>query len=327
MQPFELVTPAGVAEAIELGAAPGAVYLAGGTNVVDFLRTGAMSARTVVDIEVLPLRGVEFDGSRLRIGALARMSDVAAESVVRDRYRFIAQSLELSASAQLRNMASIGGNLLQRTRCPYFRDRDFPCNKRRPGSGCAALQGENRRHAVLGGSDCCVAAHASDLAVALVAAGAEVHVQGPAGERTMLLDTFYREPGSTPHIETSIDHGDLVVAVSVPALPGGGRSVYLKVRERASYEFALVSVAASAEVEDGVIGEARVALGGVATRPWRARETEAMLAGVALDDRAAMREAASAAFADARPLRDNTFKIELGTRAIVHALRQAGGVG
>ena len=306
---------------------PGAVYLAGGTNVVDFLRTGAMSARTVVDIEVLSLRGVEFDGSRLRIGALARMSDIAAESVVRDRYRFIAQSLELSASAQLRNMASIGGNLLQRTRCPYFRDRDFPCNKRRPGSGCAALQGENRRHAVLGGSDCCVAAHASDLAVALVAAGAEVHVQGPAGERTMLLDTFYREPGSTPHIETSIDHGDLVVAVSVPALPGGGRSVYLKVRERASYEFALVSVAASAEVEDGVIGEARVALGGVATRPWRARETEAMLAGVALDDRAAMREAASAAFADARPLRDNTFKIELGTRAIVHALRQAGGVG
>jgi len=327
MQPFELVTPAGVAEAIELGAAPGAVYLAGGTNVVDFLRTGAMSARTVVDIEVLSLRGVEFDGSRLRIGALARMSDIAAESVVRDRYRFIAQSLELSASAQLRNMASIGGNLLQRTRCPYFRDRDFPCNKRRPGSGCAALQGENRRHAVLGGSDCCVAAHASDLAVALVAAGAEVHVQGPAGERTMLLDTFYREPGSTPHIETSIDHGDLVVAVSVPALPGGGRSVYLKVRERASYEFALVSVAASAEVEDGVIGEARVALGGVATRPWRARETEAMLAGVALDDRAAMREAASAAFADARPLRDNTFKIELGTRAIVRALRQAGGVG
>ncbi len=298
MQPFELVTPAGVAEAIELGAAPGAVYLAGGTNVVDFLRTGAMSARTVVDIEVLPLRGVEFDGSRLRIGALARMSDVAAESVV-----------------------------LQRTRCPYFRDRDFPCNKRRPGSGCAALQGENRRHAVLGGSDCCVAAHASDLAVALVAAGAEVHVQGPAGERTMLLDTFYREPGSTPHIETSIDHGDLVVAVSVPALPGGGRSVYLKVRERASYEFALVSVAASAEVEDGVIGEARVALGGVATRPWRARETEAMLAGVALDDRAAMREAASAAFADARPLRDNTFKMELGTRAIVRALRQAGGAG
>ena len=221
MQPFDLVTPAGVAEAIELGAAPGAVYLAGGTNVVDFLRTGAMSARTVVDIEALPLRGVEFDGSRLRIGALARMSEVAAEPVVRDRYRYIAQSLELSASAQLRNMASIGGNLLQRTRCPYFRDRDFPCNKRLPGSGCAALDGENRRHAVLGGSDWCVATHASDLAVALVAAGAEVHVQGPAGERTMSLDTFYREPGSTPHIETSIDHGDLVVAVSLPALPGG----------------------------------------------------------------------------------------------------------
>jgi xanthine dehydrogenase YagS FAD-binding subunit len=325
MQPFDLVTPTGAAEAIELGTAPGAVYLAGGTNVVDFLRTGAMSAPTVVDIEALPLRGVTFDGSRLRIGALARMSEVAAEPVVRDRYRFIAQSLELSASPQLRNMASIGGNLLQRTRCPYFRDRDFPCNKRRPGTGCAALEGENRRHAVLGGSDWCVATHASDLAVALVAAGAEVHVQGPAGERTILLDTFYREPGSTPHIETSIDHGDLVVAVSVPALPGGGRSVYLKVRERASYEFALVSVAASVELEDGVIGEARVALGGIATRPWRARQTEAMLAGVALDDRAALREAASAAFADARPLRDNAFKIELGTRAIVRALRQAGG--
>jgi xanthine dehydrogenase YagS FAD-binding subunit len=326
MQPFKLVTPAGVAEAIELGAAPGGIYLAGGTNVVDFLRAGALSAATVVDIEALPLRGVAFDGSRLRIGALARMSEVAAEPVVRDRYRFIAQSLELSASAQLRNMASIGGNLLQRTRCPYFRDRDFACNKRRPGSGCAALAGENRRHAVLGGSDWCVATHASDLAVALVA-DAEVHVQGPAGERTMLLDTFYREPGSTPHIETSIDHGDLVVAVSVPALPGGGRSVYLKVRERASYEFALVSVAASVALDGGVIGEARVALGGVATRPWRARQTEAMLAGVALDDRAAMRQAASAAFAESRPLRDNTFKIELGARAIVRALRHAGGAG
>jgi xanthine dehydrogenase YagS FAD-binding subunit len=179
----------------------------------------------------------------------------------------------------------------------------------------------------MGGSDWCVATHASDLAVALVAAGAEVHVQGPAGERTMLLDTFYREPGSNPHLETSIDHGDLIIAVSMPALPGGGRSVYLKVRERASYEFALVSVAASVALDGGLIGEARVALGGVATRPWRARETEAMLAGVALDDRAAIREAASAAFADAWPCATNAFKIELGTRAIVRALRQAGGAG
>ncbi len=327
MQPFELLSPAGVAEAVELGAAPGAVYLAGGTNLVDFLRTGAMSASRVIDIEALPLRGIGFDGERLRIGALARMSEVAAEPAVRESYRFIAQGLELSASAQLRNMASIGGNLLQRTRCPYFRDAGFRCNKRRPGSGCAALEGENRRHAVLGGSDSCVATHASDLAVALVAADAELHLQGPAGEQTMLLDTFYREPGSTPQTETSIHHGDLIVAVSVPPVPGGGRSVYLKLRERASYEFALVSVAASAEVEDGVIAQARLALGGVATRPWRARETEAMLAGAALDDRAAMREAASAAFADARPLRDNTFKIELGIRAIVRALRQAGGAG
>ena len=323
MQPFELVTPTGIAEAVGLGVAPGAMYLAGGTNVVDFLRTGAMSASTLIDIEALPLRGVDFDGSQLRIGALARMSEVAAEPAVRDRYRFIAQSLELSASPQLRNMASIGGNLLQRTRCPYFRDRDFPCNKRRPGSGCAAQEGENRRHAVLGGSDRCVATHASDLAVALVAADANVHLQGGSGERTELLDAFYREPGSTPQTETSINYGELIVAVSVPPVPGGERSVYLKLRERASYEFALMSVAASVESEDGVIAQARVALGGVATRPWRARETEAMLRGAAIDDAAAVR--AAAAFAGARPLRNNAFKIELGTRAIMRALRQAGG--
>jgi xanthine dehydrogenase YagS FAD-binding subunit len=231
----------------------------------------------------------------------------------------------LSASAQLRNMASIGGNLLQRTRCPYFRERDFKCNKRTPGSGCAARDGENRRHAILGASEACVATHASDLAVALVAADAEVHLHGPDGARTSPLETFYLEPGSTPEIETRIGRGDLIVAVAVPPLPGGERSVYIKLRERASYEFALVSVAASVALDGAVIKEVRVALGGVATRPWRAHETEQRLQGVALDDLDALREAATSAFVDARPLRDNGFKVELGTRAIVAAVRQAGG--
>jgi xanthine dehydrogenase YagS FAD-binding subunit len=325
MQPVELVTPADIGEAIELGRAADAAYLAGGTTVVDFLRTGAMRASTLIDIDGLPLRGIEFDGERLRIGALTRMSEMALEPAVRDGYRFIAESLELSASAQLRNMASIGGNLLQRTRCPYFRERDFRCNKRTPGSGCAALDGENRRHAILGGSDACVATHASDLAVALVAADADVHLQGPHGDWTSPLETFYLEPDSTPEIETRIGRGDLIVAVTVPPLPGGERSVYLKVRERASYEFALVSVAASVDLDGTVIEEARVALGGVATRPWRARETEQRLEGVAIDDDGALREAAAHAFDDARPLRDNGFKVELGTRAIVAAVLQAGG--
>jgi xanthine dehydrogenase YagS FAD-binding subunit len=222
-------------------------------------------------------------------------------------------------------MASIGGNLLQRTRCPYFRERDFKCNKRTPGSGCAARDGENRRHAILGASEACVATHASDLAVALVAADAEVQLQGTNGEWTSPLETFYLEPDSTPEIETRIGPGDLIVAVSVPPVPGGGRSVYIKLRERASYEFALVSVAASVALDGTVIEQARVALGGVATRPWRARESEQRLRGVALDDLGALREAAAFAFVDARPLRDNSFKVELGTRAIVAAVRQAGG--
>jgi xanthine dehydrogenase YagS FAD-binding subunit len=325
MQRIELVTPSGISEALELGRTPDAAYLAGGTNLVDFLRTGAMRAMTLIDIDGLPLRGTDFDGERLRIGALTRMSELASEPAVRDRYRFIAESLELSASAQLRNMASIGGNLLQRTRCPYFRERGFKCNKRTPGSGCAARDGENRRHAILGGSEACVATHASDLAVALVAADAEVHLHGRTGEWTCPLETLYIEPASTPEIETRIERGDLIVAVSVPRLPGGPRSVYLKLRERASYEFALVSVAASVELDRAAIKQARVALGGVATRPWRAHDTEQRLQGVALDDFDALREAAASAFLNARPLRDNGFKVELGTRAIVDAVRQAGG--
>jgi xanthine dehydrogenase YagS FAD-binding subunit len=325
MQPFELVTPADITDAIKRGRAADAAYVAGGTNLVDLLRTGAMRASTLIDIDGLPLRGIDFDGERLRIGALTRMSELAAEPAMRDRYHSIAESVELSASAQLRNMASIGGNLLQRTRCPYFRERDFRCNKRTPGSGCAARDGENRRHAILGGSEACVATHASDLAVALVAADADVHLHGPSGEWTSPLETFYLEPNSTPEIETRIGPGELIVAISMPPLPGGERSVYLKLRERASYEFALVSVAASVDLDGARIKEARIALGGVATRPWRVRETEKRLQGVALGDVGALRDAAASAFLDARPLPDNGFKVELGTRAIVAAIRQAGG--
>ncbi|MBV8221523.1 MAG: FAD binding domain-containing protein [Solirubrobacterales bacterium] len=325
MQPFEVVEARDVAQAIELGRTAGATYLAGGTNVVDFMRAGSMEASTLIDIDWLPLRSIDFDGKGLRVGALTRMSDVAADPMVRSHYRFVAESLELSASAQLRNMASIGGNLLQRTRCPYFRDRDFKCNKRVPGSGCAAREGENRRHAILGGSEACVATHASDLAVALVAAEAEVHLQGPDGEWVCPLETFYLEPGATPQIETRVGPGDLILAVAVPPLPGGEHSVYLKLRERASYEFALVSVAASVALDGRLIKQARIALGGVATRPWRAREVEEGLQGVAIDDLAAISEVAGSAFVDAQRLRDNAFKVELGKRAIVAAVRQAGG--
>jgi xanthine dehydrogenase YagS FAD-binding subunit len=325
MQPVDLAEPRDVLDAVVLGSTPGAAYLAGGTNLVDLLRAGAMHASTLVDIEELPLDGIDADDKGLRIGALTRMSELAADPMVRARYRFIAESLELSASAQLRNMASIGGNLLQRTRCPYFRDHDFKCNKHKPQSGCAAREGENRRHAILGGSAACVATHASDLAVALVAADAEVRVQRAAGEWTTSVETLYVEPGATPEIETTLGTGDLILAVSVPPVPGGGRSVYLKLRERASYEFALVSVAASVELDGSRITDARVALGGVATRPWRAREVEERLQGVAIEDSDAISEAAALAFGDAEPLRDNAFKIELGIRAIVAAVRQAGG--
>jgi xanthine dehydrogenase YagS FAD-binding subunit len=295
-------------------------FLAGGTTAVDLVRQNVLRPGLLVDINDLPLSGIEdLPGGGLRIGALARMSDVARTPGVRERFPVVSQALLLGASAQLRNMASMGGNLCQRVRCSYFRDPASPCNKRDPGSGCAALEGFNRGHAILGTSDKCIATHPSDVAVALVALDAVVHTRGPTGERAIGIDDFFLPPGDTPEREHPLEHGELITAIEVPATPVARRSVYLKFRDRESYEFALASVAAAVRIEDGAVTEVRLALGGVGTKPWRARRAEASLLG---------QPAASASFAEAarqelamaapRPL--NAFKVELAQRAIVRAL-------
>jgi len=280
-----------------------------------------------VDINDLPLAGIEdLPGGGLRVGALARMSDVARSPGVRARFPVISQALLLGASAQLRNMASMGGNLCQRVRCSYFRDTASPCNKRDPGSGCAALDGFNRGHAVLGTSDKCIATHPSDVAVALVALDAVVHTRGPAGERAIAVDDFFLLPGDTPEREHPLEHGELITAIEVPAAPVARRSVYLKFRDRESYEFALASVAAAVRIEDGAVTEVRLALGGVGTKPWRARRAEASLLGQPATE-ASFAEAARGELAAATPRPLNAFKVELAQRAIVRALTTltAGG--
>jgi xanthine dehydrogenase YagS FAD-binding subunit len=297
-----------------------ATFLAGGTTEVDLVRQNVLRPGLLVDINDLPLGGVEdLPGGGLRIGALARMSDVAGAAGVRERFPVISQALVLGASAQLRNMASMGGNLCQRVRCSYFRDATSPCNKRDPGSGCAALEGFNRGHAILGSSDACIATHPSDVAVALVALDAVVDTRGPAGVRAIGIDDFFLLPGDTPEREHPLQHGELITAIEVPATPVARRSVYLKFRDRESYEFALASVAAAVRVEDGAIAEVRLALGGVGTKPWRARRAEASLLGQPAT-RASFAEAARQELAAASPRPLNAFKVELAQRAIVRAL-------
>jgi xanthine dehydrogenase YagS FAD-binding subunit len=300
---------------------PAAAFLAGGTTEVDLTRQGVLRPGLLVDINDLPLDGVaDRPGGGLRIGALARMSDVARAPSVVDRFPVISQALLLGASAQLRNMASMGGNLCQRVRCGYFRDVASPCNKRQPGSGCAALDGINRGHAVLGVSDSCIATHPSDVAVALVALDAVVHTSGPGhGQRAIGIDDFFLLPGDTPHREHPLEHGELITAIEVPAAPVARRSVYLKFRDRQSYEFALASVAAAIRVEGGAVAEVRIALGGVATKPWRARRAEASLLGQPAAE-ASFAAAARQELARATPRPQNAFKVELAQRAIVRAL-------
>lgn len=295
-------------------------FLAGGTTEVDLLRQNVLRPRLLVDINDLPLNEVEdLPGGGLRIGALARMSDVARAGSVVQRFPVISQALLLGASAQLRNMASMGGNLCQRVRCSYFRDATSPCNKREPGSGCAALSGYNRAHAILGTSDKCIATHPSDLAVALVAVDAVVHSRGPAGERAIPIDDFFLLPGDTPEREHPLEHGELITAIEVPATPVARQSAYLKFRDRESYEFALVSVAAAARVEDGVVAEVRLALGGVGTKPWRARRAELSLLGKPATE-ASFAKAAGQELAWATPTPMNAFKVTLAQRAITRAL-------
>jgi xanthine dehydrogenase YagS FAD-binding subunit len=301
---------------------PGGKFVAGGTTLIDLMKLDVETPRVLVDINHLPLTQVETtsDGG-VRIGAMVRNSDLANHELIKQRYPVLSQALLSGASPQLRNMATTGGNLLQRTRCYYFRDTAYTaCNKRNPGSGCAAVDGYNRIHAVLGTSEHCIATHPSDMAVAMMALDAVVHTQGTKGERTILLTEFYRLPGNTPHIENVLEPDELITHVTLPQLPGGTRSYYLKLRDRASYEFALASAAVVVQLNSGSIQKAQIALGGVGTVPWRSPEAEQALQGKTVNDET-FRNAAQTALAAARPLHDNAFKVKLAQLCLTRALR------
>ena len=319
---FEYVRAEDVAAAVALVSGDSAAqYLAGGTTQIDLiLKDKVLNPERLVDITRLPLRGITRRGNALVVGALTTMEELAADPVLDERAAFVREALLAGASTQLRNMATIGGNLLQRTRCRYSRDPSVPaCNKRTPASGCSAITGPARMHAILGASAHCIALHASDLCVPLVALDAVVHAQGTDGRRTIPLTEFYRLPGDRPDLESVLAHGELITAIEIPLLPAGARSCYLKVRDRASYEFALTSAAVSLLIEDGVMTEARVALGGVGTIPWRAGAAEEMLIG-AVPGTGVFREAAEATIVDPFIVSGTAFKVELAKRTIVRAL-------
>jgi len=328
MHPFALSRAVETATAIAAHAAdPNLAFIAGGTDLLGLIKDRAALPERLLDINGLPgmARIVPLPGGGVRIGALARMSDVAADAEVRQRFPVIAEGLLFAASGQLRNMASIGGNIMQRTRCPYFRDADdLPCNKRRPGTGCSALRGLNRTHAIFGWSDACVATHASDVAVAFAAMDANVIVRARTGERSIPFTQFHRLPGNTPERDNVLDRGELIVAIEVPGRIEGRASHYLKIRDRQSYEFALVSAAAAVATNGRRIASARLAMGGVAHKPWRLTAAETALRGVSLDNIDALRSAIAASFADARPLANNAFKVELAQRVALRALQTAG---
>jgi xanthine dehydrogenase YagS FAD-binding subunit len=330
MYPFTLERPGTLDTAIAFRAQAGrndapAEYIAGGTDMVQLLQENVRRPERLISLARILDDRVEAGSQGLRMGAAATMAEVAAHSAVMQQFPVISEALLNSASPQVRNQATIGGNLLQRTRCPYFRDVGYDaCNKRTPGSGCAALDGENRWHAVLGTSGNCIAAHASDLAVALVALDAAVEIRSANAKRTVPLGDLYRLPDATPHIETVLEPGEVILAVTVPASSVARRSHYLKVRDRASFEFAVVSVAAAVEMDGRRIRQAHVALGGVGTKPWRVPAVEAALAGARLEP-ATLRQAAALAANGAQGRGHNDFKIELMQRAIVRAVETAGG--
>jgi xanthine dehydrogenase YagS FAD-binding subunit len=304
-------------------------FLAGGTTLLDLMKLDVMRPVRLVDLDAIRPRaddGIRSGADGLQLSAFASMAETAAHPIVARDYPVIAETLLLAASAQLRNMATLGGNLLQRTRCPYFREpRTTPCNKRVPGSGCSALDGVHRGHAVLGTSDACIAAYPGDFAQALVALDATLDVTSPNGRRSVRVADLHRLPEGTPQVETTLAAGELITSIAVPAGPWTRRSRYVKVRDRASFQFALASAAVALDLRDDTVQVARIALGGVATVPWRAREAESVLAGKRLDE-ATARAAADAAFAAARPCRDNAFKVELGRRTLVRALLEAAAL-
>ena len=325
MNSFDYVRPTTIPDAIAAASVPGAAYLAAGTNLVDLMKGGIARPSRLVDVARIPgLSAIEqLPGGGVRIGALVRNADLAYDPAFAASYPAIAEALLSGASAQLRNAATVGGNLLQRTRCAYFYDTAAACNKREPGAGCDALGGENRLHAILGWSESCIATNPSDFCVALAAFDAVVEIEGAAGKREVKLTEFHRLPGDTPEQDCGLAAGDLIVAIRLPEAAAFARNArYLKVRERTSYAFAVVSAAAGLQVEGGRIAAARLALGGVALKPWRCAEAEAGLVGAA-PDAAAFRRAADAALADARPSGDNAFKIELARRIVVRGLTLA----
>jgi xanthine dehydrogenase YagS FAD-binding subunit len=328
MHSFTLSRPGDISAAVAAHAQDARLaFIAGGTDLIGLMKDRVTLPDRLLDINRLPdMAQIEAlsDGG-LRIGALARMSDVAANPDVRSRFPVIAESLLFAASGQLRNMATIGGNVMQRTRCAYFRDEDgLPCNKRQPGSGCSARYGLNRNHAIFGWSDDCVATHPSDLAVALSALDAIILVRGLGGHRSIPFTEFHRLPGNTPEQDNVIERGDLIVAIEIPARNEGRASHYFKLRDRQSYEFALVSAAVALMADGRRIKRARIAMGGVAHKPWRLPDTESALRGVSLDDTGALKAAIADSFAEARPLAHNVFKIELAKRVVLRALETAG---
>ena len=326
MQPFNFIRTADTAAAVKQAGAKGAKFIAGGTNLVDLMKLDIEQPSTLIDINRLKLKSIEINpNGGIHIGALVTNSDLAWHPEIQKRFPVLSEALLSGASPQLRNMATTGGNMLQRTRCYYFYDPAFACNKRIPGSGCPAVEGYNRNHAVLGTSDHCIATHPSDMCVALAALDPQVFLEGPGGRRTIPFHQLHRIPGTTPHIENTLQKGEMILGIQLPALPFGARSHYLKIRDRASYEFALASAAVALDISGGTIRQARIALGGVGTKPWRSTEAEEVLVNAPANEDS-YRKAAEAALKSAKPQHHNAFKIELAKRTLVRALTTTGGI-
>lgn len=327
MKNFAYIRANSVKEAVQQAAShDNALFIAGGTNLLDRMKVFLDEPSQLIDISRLDMKRIERVGNNLRIGALVSNTAVADHLEVRQDYPMLARAILLGASQQIRNMATVGGNLLQRTRCPYYYDTAFACNKREPGSGCAALTGINRMHALFGASDSCIAVHPSDMCVALAALDAIVEVEGPQGQRQIPFTDFHRLPGTLPQKDTTLEPGELITAVMLPPAPFAKSSVYLKLRDRASYAFALVSVAAAVEMAGDRVKQARLAMGGVAHKPWRLTEAETFLVGKAANPET-FQQAAEIAMRSAQPLEHNAFKVELGKRAIRRALTVSANGG
>jgi xanthine dehydrogenase YagS FAD-binding subunit len=326
MQPFQFIYAHDQPAAIkETGSGSRSKFIGGGTNLLDLMKLGVESPARLIDINSLDMDRIQplSDGS-VRIGALVRNSDLAYDPIISKRFPLLSAALLSGASPQLRNMATVGGNLMQRVRCPYFYDTVFPCNKRQPGSGCSAIEGYNRTHAILGTSDKCIATHPSDMCVALTALDAVIHVAGPAGDRSIPIADFHLLPGNTPERETALNNGELITSITIPDLSFAPDSHYLKVRDRASYEFALASAAVALDVRNGKIIDARIAMGGIGTKPWRMHAAEEILKGGS-NTEATYKAAAEVALRGARTYKDNVFKVELAKRTLVSALITTGG--